>query len=57
MIPGVHWAPSSNQKLQTFSFYRGYGQGKFGYDGFSDKITTHGLSHLSLLRKSYQNMN
>ena len=26
----------------------------FGYDGFSDKITTHGWSHLSLLRESYQ---
>ena len=26
----------------------------FGYDGFSDKITTHDRSHLSLLRKSYQ---
>ena len=26
----------------------------FGYDGFSNKITTHGRSHLSLLRESYQ---
>ena len=26
----------------------------FGYDWFSDKITTHGRSHLSLLRESYQ---
>ena len=25
----------------------------FGYDGFSDKITTYGRSHLSLLRESY----
>ena len=25
----------------------------FGYDGFSDKITTHRRSHLSLLRESY----
>ena len=29
----------------------------FGYDGFSDKITTHGRSHLSLLRESYQKIN
>ena len=27
---------------------------EFGYDGFSDKITIHGRSHLSLLRESYQ---
>ena len=26
----------------------------FGYDGFSDKITTHGRSHLSILRESYR---
>ena len=26
----------------------------FGYDGIFDNITTHGRSHLSLLRKSYQ---
>ena len=26
----------------------------FGYDRISDKITTHGRSHLSLLRESYQ---
>ena len=26
----------------------------FGYDEFSDKITTHGQLHLSLLRESYQ---
>ena len=29
----------------------------FGYDGFFDKITTHGRSHLSLLRESYQKNN
>ena len=51
---GCSLGPLSNQKLQTFSFYRGYGQRKFEYDGFLDKITTHGRSHLSLLRESYQ---
>ena len=24
LITGAHWVPSSNQKLQTFSLYRGY---------------------------------
>ena len=48
------WAPSSNQNLQTFPFTGNMDNRGFGYDGISDKITTHGRSHLSLLRESYQ---
>ena len=54
MIPGAHWAPSSNQNLQTFPFTGNMDKRGFGYDEFSDKITTHGRSHLSLLRESYK---
>ena len=54
LIPGAHWAPSSNQNLQTFPFTENMDNRGFGYDGFFDKITTHGQSHLSLLREFYQ---
>ena len=36
-----------------FPFIGDMDKGKFGYDGFSDNITTHGRSHLFLLRESY----
>ena len=41
MILGAHWAPSSNQNLQTFPFTENMDKRGFGYDGFSNKITTH----------------
>ena len=42
------------KNLQTFPFTKNMDKRGFGYDGFSDKITTHGRSHLSLIRESYQ---
>ena len=53
MIPSAHWVPLSNQNLQTFPFTENMDKRGFRYDGFSDKITTHRRSHLSLLRESY----
>ena len=55
---GCLLGPIVKSKSSDFSFYREYGQENidnrgFGYDEFSDKITTHGRSHLSLLRESY----
>ena len=46
--------PFTNQNLQTFPFTGNMDKRGFGYDGISDKITTHGRSHLALLRESYQ---
>ena len=42
------------KNLQTFPFTGNMDKRGFGYDGISDKITSHGRSHLSLLRESYQ---
>ena len=54
LIPGAHWAPSSNQNLQIFPFTGNMDKMRFGYNVISDKITTHGRSHLPILRESYQ---
>ena len=54
LISGAHWVPSSNQNLQTFPFTENMDNRGFGFDEIFDKITTHGRSHLSLLRESYQ---
>ena len=42
--------PHRQSKSSTFPFTENMDKRGFGYDGFSDKITTHGWSHLSLLR-------
>ena len=56
MIPGAYWVPSSNQNFNLFPFTVDINKGKFGYGGFFYRITTHGWSHLSMLRESYQKM-
>ena len=52
---GCSLGPIVKSKSSNFSFFiENMDKRGFEYDGFSDKITTHGQSHLSLLRESYQ---
>ena len=51
---GYSMGPIVKSKSSNFSFTKNMDKRGFGYDEFSNKITTQERSYLSLLRESYQ---